>query len=98
MERFFNQHGIPTYRRHGHEAATKGSSKRCKPGWAWGFCRCNTIGLSWKTKRLKVLDVKGFPHHAPWYVVHRKDKRYIDGGQAFKGFFVDRRRKQILGQ
>ena len=96
MERFFNQHGIQLQA--GMVMSSNEAIKQAvQAGLGLGILSLHTIGLELETKRLKVLDVKGFPIMRHWYVVHRKDKRLSTVAQAFKGFLLTEA-KQILGQ
>ncbi|MBI5753158.1 MAG: LysR family transcriptional regulator [Hydrogenophilales bacterium] len=95
MERFFKQHGVPFQA--GMEMSSNEAIKQAvQAGLGLGILSLHTIGLELETKRLKVLDVKGFPIMRHWYVVHRKDKRLSTVAQAFKGFLLTEA-KQILG-
>ncbi len=96
MERFFNQHGIQLQA--GMVMSSNEAIKQAvQAGLGLGILSLHTIGLELETKRLKVLDVKGFPIMRHWYVVHRKDKRLSTVAQAFKAFLLTEA-KQILGQ
>lgn len=96
MERFFNQHGIQLQA--GMVMSSNEAIKQAvQAGLGLGILSLHTIGLELETKRLKVLDVKGFPIMRHWYVVHRKDKRLSTVAQAFKGFLLTEA-KGILGQ
>lgn len=96
MERFFKQHGVPFQA--GMEMSSNEAIKQAvQAGLGLGILSLHTIGLELETKRLKVLDVKGFPIMRHWYVVHRKDKRLSTVAQAFKAFLLTEA-KQILGQ
>ncbi|MBT9612174.1 MAG: LysR family transcriptional regulator, partial [Burkholderiales bacterium] len=95
MERFFNQHGVQFQA--GMEMSSNEAIKQAvQAGLGLGILSLHTIGLELETKRLKVLDVKGFPIMRHWYVVHRKDKRLSTVAQAFKAFLLTEA-KQILG-
>jgi DNA-binding transcriptional LysR family regulator len=95
MERFFNQHGVPFHA--GMEMSSNEAIKQAvQAGLGLGILSLHTIGLELETKRLKVLDVKGFPIMRHWYVVHRKAKRLSTVAQAFKAFLLTEA-KQILG-
>lgn len=96
MERFFKQHGVPFQA--GMEMSSNEAIKQAvQAGLGLGILSLHTIGLELETKRLKVLDVKGFPIMRHWYVVHRKDKRLSTVAQAFKAFLLTEA-KEILGQ
>ena len=96
MERFFKQHGVEFQA--GMEMSSNEAIKQAvQAGLGLGILSLHTIGLELETKRLKVLDVKGFPIMRHWYVVHRKDKRLSTVAQAFKAFLL-MEAKQILGQ
>lgn len=87
MERFFNQHGVEFQA--GMEMSSNEAIKQAvQAGLGLGILSLHTIGLELETKRLKVLDVKGFPIMRHWYVVHRKDKRLSTVAQAFKAFLL----------
>lgn len=96
MERFFKQHGVPFQA--GMEMSSNEAIKQAvQAGLGLGILSLHTIGLELETKRLTVLDVKGFPIMRHWYVVHRKDKRLSTVAQAFKTFLLTEA-KRILGQ
>ena len=87
MERFFNQHGIQLQA--GMVMSSNEAIKQAvQAGLGLGILSLHTIGLELETKRLKVLDVKGFPIMRHWYVVHRADKRLSPVAQAFKEFVL----------
>lgn len=95
MERFFARHGIKVHT--GMEMSSNEAIKQAvQAGLGLGILSLHTIELELETKRLKVLDVKGFPIMRHWYVVHRKDKRLSTVAQAFKTFLLNEA-KQILG-
>ena len=95
MERFFSQHGIQFQA--GMEMSSNEAIKQAvQAGLGLGILSLHTVELELETKRLKVLDVKGFPIMRHWYVVHRKDKRLSAVAQAFKAFLLTEA-KQILG-
>ncbi len=96
MERFFSKHGIQFQA--GMEMSSNEAIKQAvQAGLGLGILSLHTIELELETKRLKVLDVKGFPIMRHWYVVHRKDKRLSTVAQAFKAFLLTEA-KQILVQ
>ena len=49
----------------------------------------HTIELELETRRLRVLDVEGFPLLRKWYLVYRKGKRLSPLAEAFKLFVVN---------
>lgn len=96
MERFFSQHGIQFQA--GMEMSSNEAIKQAvQAGLGLGILSLHTIELELETKRLKVLDVKGFPIMRHWYVVHRKDKRLSTAAQAFKAFLLTEA-KQIFAR
>ncbi len=96
MERFFDQHGIQF--RTGMEMSSNEAIKQAvQAGLGLGILSLHTIELELETKRLKVLEVEGFPIMRHWYVVHRKDKRLSTVALAFKAFLLTEA-KQILAQ
>lgn len=96
MERFFSQHGIQFQA--GMEMSSNEAIKQAvQAGLGLGILSLHTIELELETKRLKVLDVKGFPIMRHWYVVHRKEKRLSTVAQAFKAFLLTEA-KQIFAR
>ena len=96
MERFFSQHGIQFQA--GMEMSSNEAIKQAvQAGLGLGILSLHTVELELETKRLKVLDVKGFPIMRHWYVVHRKDKRLSTAAQAFKAFLLTEA-KQIFAR
>ena len=96
MERFFSQHGIQFQA--GMEMSSNEAIKQAvQAGLGLGILSLHTVELELETKRLKVLDVKGFPIMRHWYVVHRKDKRLSAVAQAFKAFLLTEA-KQIFAR
>ena len=87
MERFFAEHRIKLNT--GMEMGTNEAIKQAvQAGMGLGIISLHTIELELETKRLKVLDVEGFPIKRHWYVVHRSQKRLTKAAQAFKEFLL----------
>ena len=53
-----------------------------------GVVSLHTVELELETRRLKLLDVEGFPLKRNWHVVHRSQKRLSKVAQAFKDFLL----------
>lgn len=87
MERFFSAHHININQ--GMETDTNEAIKQAvQAGMGLGIMSLHTAELELETKRLKVLDVEGFPIMRYWHVVHRKNKRLLGVAQAFKDFLL----------
>jgi DNA-binding transcriptional LysR family regulator len=88
MERYFEAHGVPI--RTGMEmSSTEAIKQGVQAGLGLGVVSLHTVELELSARRLKVLDVEGFPIRRHWYIVHRKDKRLSGVAQAFKNFLLD---------
>lgn len=87
MIRFFDANKVKLQA--GMEMSSAEAIKQAvQAGLGLGVVSLHTVELELETKRLKVLDVKGFPIRRHWYVVHRKDKRLSVMAQAFKTFLL----------
>lgn len=87
MERFFAEQQIKINR--GMEADTTEAIKQAvQAGMGLGIMSLHTIELELETKRLKVLDVQGFPIMRHWYIVHWKNKRFSNVAKTFKDFLL----------
>jgi DNA-binding transcriptional LysR family regulator len=49
----------------------------------------HTLEVELAARRLRILDVKGFPIKRHWYVVQRADKRLSPVAQAFRSFVLE---------
>jgi DNA-binding transcriptional LysR family regulator len=58
-------------------------------GMGVSFLSAHTISRELKARSLAVLDVRGFPMMAHWYVVHRRHKRLPPVAQAFRKFLLE---------
>lgn len=88
MSRFFEAHGVPLQT--GMEmSSTEAIKQAVQAGLGLGVVSLHTVELELSARRLKVLDVEGFPIRRHWYIVHRKDKRLSAAAQAFKNFLLD---------
>jgi DNA-binding transcriptional LysR family regulator len=88
MERFFAEHRIKLNA--GMEMGTNEAIKQAvQAGMGLGIVSVHTVELELETKRLKVLDIDGFPIKRHWYVVHRSQKRLTNAAQAFKEFLLE---------
>lgn len=85
MERHFEEHGVKIHA--GMEmSSTEAIKQAVQAGLGLGVVSLHTVELELKARRLKVLDVQGFPIRRHWYVVHRRDKRLSAAALAFKNF------------
>jgi DNA-binding transcriptional LysR family regulator len=87
MERFFAEHRVQlkTSMQMGTNEAIK---QAVQAGMGLGVVSYHTIELELETKRLKVLDVVGFPIRRNWYLVHRQQKRLSKVAEAFREFLL----------
>ncbi|MBL8498004.1 LysR family transcriptional regulator [Nitrosomonas sp. JL21] len=87
MERFFAEHHIQIKK--GMETDTTEAIKQAvQAGMGLGIMSRHTAELELETKRLKVLDVQGFPIIRYWHVVNRKNKRLSGVANAFREFLL----------
>ena len=88
MERYFEARGVKIQA--GMEmSSTEAIKQAVQAGLGLGVVSLHTVELELEAKRLKLLDVQGFPIRRHWYIVHRKDKRLSASAQAFKNFLLD---------
>lgn len=94
MERFFAAHEIKINK--GMETDTTEAIKQAvQAGMGLGIMSRHTVELELETKRLKILDVQGFPIVRYWHVVNRKNKRLSSIANAFKEFLLKEAEKLI---
>lgn len=94
MERFFAAHEIKINK--GMETDTTEAIKQAvQAGMGLGIMSRHTVELELETKRLKILDVQGFPIVRYWHVVNRKNKRLSSVANAFKEFLLKEAEKLI---
>lgn len=87
MMRFFEANQVKLHA--GMEmSSTEAIKQAVQAGLGLGVVSLHTVELELEAKRLKVLDVQGFPIRRHWYIVHRKDKRLSSMAQAFKNFLL----------
>lgn len=87
MERFFAEHQISINR--GMETDTGEAIKQAiQAGMGLGIMSLHIAELELETKRLRVLDVQGFPIVREWHVVYRKNKRLSSVAKAFREFLL----------
>lgn len=87
MERFFAEHRVQL--RASMQMGTNEAIKQAvQAGMGLGVVSYHTIELELETKRLKVLDVVGFPIRRNWYLVHRQQKRLSKVAEAFREFLL----------
>ena len=87
MERFFAEHRIKLNT--GMEMGTNEAIKQAvQAGMGLGVVSLHTVELELETRRLKLLDVEGFPLKRYWHVVHRRQKRLSKVAQEFKDFLL----------
>lgn len=87
MERFFSEHHISINK--GMETDTNEAIKQAvQAGMGLGIMSLHTAELELETKRLRILDVQGFPIMRHWHVVHRKNKRLSTAARAFREFLL----------
>lgn len=87
MERFFAREKVNI--RKGMEADTAEAIKQAiQAGMGLGIMSLHTIRLELEAKRLKILDIQGFPIMRHWNVVHQKNKRLSKISSVFKQFLL----------
>jgi DNA-binding transcriptional LysR family regulator len=95
MERFFAEHQIKINK--GMETDTTEAIKQAvQAGMGLGIMSQHTAELELETKRLKVLDVQGFPIIRFWHVVNRKNKRLSGVAKTFREFLLKEAAKLML--
>ena len=88
MERFFRKNGIEFHA--GMEMTSNEAIKQAvEAGLGLGIVSIHTIELELEAKRLKILNVAGFPIERYWYLVHLKEKRMSPVAEAFHKFVID---------
>lgn len=88
MERFFAREKVGIHK--GMEADTAEAIKQAiQAGMGLGIMSLHTIRLELETKRLKILDIQGFPIIRHWNVVHQKNKRLSKISSVFKQFLLN---------
>ena len=94
IERFFKRHDIRFNT--GIEMTSNEAIKQAvEAGLGLGIVSIHTLELELETRRLQVLDVKGFPIQRHWYVIQRKGKRLSPAAQAFKTFVLEQAKEFI---
>ncbi len=94
IERFFTEHQVSFHT--GIEMSSNEAIKQAvEAGLGLGIVSIHTLELELETKRLQVLDVKGFPIQRHWYVIQRKGKRLSPVAQAFKTFVLEQAKEFI---
>jgi DNA-binding transcriptional LysR family regulator len=74
---------------------TEAIKQAVQAGMGLGIMSRHTVELELETKRLKILDVQGFPIVRYWHVVNRKNKRLSSVANAFKEFLLKEAEKLI---
>ena len=88
MERFFKEQGMAI--RHGMQMTRDEAVKQAvRAGLGLSVVSLHTIELELETRRLKVLDVEGFPLARKWYLVYRRGKRLSPAARAFRDFVIE---------
>ena len=94
IERFFSEHQVGFHT--GIEMSSNEAIKQAvEADLGLGIVSIHTLELELETKRLQVLDVKGFPIQRHWYVIQRKGKRLSPVAQAFKKFVLEQAKQFI---
>ena len=94
IERFFTEHRVSFHT--GIEMSSNEAIKQAvEAGLGLGIVSIHTLELELETRRLQVLDVKGFPIQRHWYVIQRKGKRLSPVAQAFKTFVLEQAKEFI---
>lgn len=88
MERFFNERGV-RLRSDMEMTSNEAIKQAVEAGLGLGIVSIHTLAPELETKRLHVLDVKGFPILRHWYVVHRHGKRLSPVANAFKTMLLE---------
>jgi len=94
IERFFEQNGVGFNT--GIEMTSNEAIKQAvEAGLGLGIVSIHTLELELETKRIQILDVKGFPIQRHWYIMQRKGKRLSPAAQEFKTFVLEQAREFI---
>ncbi|MCK5395968.1 MAG: LysR family transcriptional regulator, partial [Gammaproteobacteria bacterium] len=94
IERFFSEHAVGFHT--GIEMTSNEAIKQAvEAGLGLGIVSIHTLELELETKRLQVLDVKGFPIQRHWYVIQRKGKRLSPVAKVFKTFVLEQAKEFI---
>jgi DNA-binding transcriptional LysR family regulator len=94
IERFFLRHDIDF--KTGIEMTSNEAIKQAvEAGLGLGIVSIHTLELELETKRLQILDVKGFPILRHWYIMQRTGKRLSPSAQAFKTFVLEQAKEFI---
>ena len=64
-------------------------------GLGLGIVSIHTLELELETKRLQILDVKGFPIRRHWYIMQRRGKRLSPATQEIKTFVLEHAKEFI---
>jgi len=87
MERFFHERGFQLET--GMEMTSNEAIKQAvEAGLGLGIVSIHTLELELETRRLVILNVKGFPILRHWYLVHRRGKRLSPVAEAFRQFVL----------
>jgi DNA-binding transcriptional LysR family regulator len=94
IERFFSRRDI-TFNTGIEMTSNEAIKQAVEAGLGLGIVSIHTLELELETKRLQVLDVKGFPIQRHWYIMQRKGKRLSPAAQAFKTFVLEQAKEFI---
>jgi len=95
MERFFAERGIRM--KTTIEMTSNSAIKHAvEAGLGLGLVSVHTLELELEAKRLKILDIEGFPILRHWHAVHCKDKRLPPIAHAFLDFLFGEEAKDML--
>ncbi|GMQ88166.1 MAG: LysR family transcriptional regulator [Gammaproteobacteria bacterium] len=87
MKRFFSEQGI-TLKTGMQMTRNEAIKQAVRAGLGLSIVSIHSIELELETKRLVVLDVKGFPIKRQWFLVYRHGKRLSPAAGAFKDFVL----------
>lgn len=88
VKKMFEEHGVSVKVR-----MELGSNEAIKQAIAGGLgisvVSRHVLALEGSTRKLKILDVKGFPIERSWYVIHPKNKQISVIAEEFLSYLVD---------
>ena len=87
IERFFTKKGV-AFKTDIEMTSNEAIKQAVEAGLGLGIVSIHTLELELETKRLQILDVKGFPIKRHWYIMQRKGKRLSPAAEEFKTFVL----------
>ena len=94
IERFFTKNGV-AFKTDIEMTSNEAIKQAVEAGLGLGIVSIHTLELELETKRLQILDVKGFPIKRHWYIMQRKGKRLSPAAEEFKTFVLEHAKEFI---